>query len=47
MIIAKVYYTKDPLKGDDKSVIRVEGKREKIKDEWNNYKLFIYYINLF
>ncbi|KRX04217.1 NO signaling/Golgi transport ligand-binding domain [Pseudocohnilembus persalinus] len=33
MVIAKVFYIKDVLKGDDKSIIRVEGKREIIKDE--------------
>lgn len=39
-ILAKVYYIKDPLKGDDKTVIRIEGKREKIKDyDWYNFNL--------
>ena len=33
LVIAKVYYIKDPLKGDDKTVIRIEGKREIIKDD--------------
>lgn len=31
-LLAKVWYIKDTLKGDDKSVIRVEAKREIIKE---------------
>lgn len=40
LIIAKVFFVKDTLKGDDRSIIRIEGKKEIIKDEeWimNNY----------
>jgi len=32
-LLAKVYFIKDTLKGDDKSVIRVEFTKEIIKDD--------------